>query len=248
MACKLTDKEFRSHIATRDLRALETYALAHTRIRFECCVDGHIWKAKPANIMGGGGCPVCANRELKGCNTVLETHGDWLLIDISTGKHPKARMAIDTDVFTAHVATESKGRIGATKQITSKYIAAIYREKGRTIRIHIDVLPLKNGLETDHIKHGTMSFVDNRRSNLRRVTGSQNGMNQGIRKNNVSGVTGVGWDNRRGKWVVQLMKDRKTVYFGRFDQITEAVKARKQAEREYFGEFAFKKGADYALV
>ena len=179
----------------------------------------------------------------KGTNKIIEDHGDWLLVDISTPKHPDATMAVDTDVFEAH----DGGRIYALKSKSVKYIYAFYnrsvlddgRRKQKHIQFHRDVIDVGEGMEVDHIKHGAMSFIDNRRSNLREATCSQNCMNTSMKKNNTSGIKGVCWDKSTGKWTSKIMKDGKRIFLGCFDNIDFAIGARQQAEREMFGEFAY---------
>lgn len=53
-----------------------------------------------------------------------------------------------------------------------------------------------NNLYIDHI-HGNKTKNDNRKSNLRIATPSQNMMNKPLLKNNTSGVTGVSWNKRK---------------------------------------------------
>ena len=43
-----------------------------------------------------------------------------------------------------------------------------------------------------------------------------------------------------GKWRVRIWKDYKTYTIGHYDTKEEAIKARIDAEKEYFGEFANK--------
>ena len=60
-----------------------------------------------------------------------------------------------------------------------------------------------DGISTmpDHI-HGKQSRNDNRKSNLRIVTKSQNNINQPVRKDNTSGIKGVNWNKDLNKWRV----------------------------------------------
>lgn len=58
-----------------------------------------------------------------------------------------------------------------------------------------------------------------------------------IRETNTSGVTGVYYDKSRGKWTAEIMFKKKKYYLGRFEKKEDAVKARKQAEEKYFGEY-----------
>lgn len=164
-------------------------------------------------------------------NVILEDNGDWLLIDISTNKFPGSSMAIDSDVWNLH----SGARVRAFTDKNYKYIRAAYHNRGATTYLHKDVI---RGSEIDHIIHGSMSFVDNRASNLRSVTHSQNLMNQGIRTDNKSGTTGVCWSKRNGKWRSSIKKNGKQIHLGDFDNIEFAIGARQQAEKEFFGEFA----------
>lgn len=87
----------------------------------------------------------------------------------------------------------------------------------------------------DHIKANTK--FNNRKSNLRITTQSKNSMNRSICKNNTTGVTGV--YHRRNKWYSMIMKDGENINLGYFDKFDDAVKARKEAEDKYFGEFSY---------
>lgn len=85
----------------------------------------------------------------------------------------------------------------------------------------------------DHIDRNTSN---NRISNLRPATQSQNHQNQGPSRRNTSGVKGVSWDKCRGKWKLHIGVERKTTQ-ARFNTKEEAIAARKRAEEKYFGEF-----------
>lgn len=101
---------------------------------------------------------------------------------------------------------------------------------------------LPEGFLVDHINHDKL---DNRRSNLRLVTRSQSQMNRRRQSNNKSGVTGVNWEIRDKKWHSRIKVAGKTVHLGYFDDFNQAVAARKKAEEEYFGEFAYGAGAGF---
>jgi hypothetical protein len=59
--------------------------------------------------------------------------------------------------------------------------------------------------------------------------------NQGMRKNNTSGKTGVSWNEERQKWVASICLRNNPTSLGRFDTYEEAVKVREKAEMEYMG-------------
>lgn len=56
-------------------------------------------------------------------------------------------------------------------------------------------------------------------------------------KANKSGVTGVNWDKSRGKWMAGIRFQGKRYNLGRFDDISDAISARKEAEKAIFGSF-----------
>lgn len=56
-------------------------------------------------------------------------------------------------------------------------------------------------------------------------------------KVNRSGVTGVNWDKSRGKWMASIRFQGKKYNLGRFDDIADAISARKEAEKAIFGSF-----------
>lgn len=95
-----------------------------------------------------------------------------------------------------------------------------------------------NNLYIDHI-HGNKTRNDNRKSNLRTATPSQNTMNKSLLKNNTSGVTGVSWNKRKGEWESYITIDDKRKGLGYFSNFDDAVAARKDAEEKYFGEYSY---------
>jgi hypothetical protein len=88
------------------------------------------------------------------------------------------------------------------------------------------------------IDHINGNRADNRACNLRLVTNQQNQWNAGIAKNNKSGVKGVYWSPRLGRWVAQITKDYKTRALGSTPCIGQAIRLRMDAERAEFGEYA----------
>ena len=87
----------------------------------------------------------------------------------------------------------------------------------------------------DHINHDKS---DNRKSNLRMCTVAQNNFNKGLSKNNTSGIIGVYWSKKDRKWRSRIMINRKSISLGMFNNLEDAIRARLQAEVNYFGEYA----------
>ena len=92
--------------------------------------------------------------------------------------------------------------------------------------------------QIDHINSITN---DNRWCNLREATPSQNKQNEGIRKDNISGYRGVSYYKRIKKWRARITANGKERWLGYYDNIEDAIKARKKAELKYFGEFIYVK-------
>ena len=90
-------------------------------------------------------------------------------------------------------------------------------------------------LEIDHI-NGVK--VDNRLSNLRDISTSENARNRGANSNNTTGFKGVSFIRRHGKWRADIMLDRKPYYLGRFDTPEEAHGAYCEAANRLHGEYA----------
>ena len=100
--------------------------------------------------------------------------------------------------------------------------------------LHRIIMDDPEDLLVDHINRNPL---DNRRENLRIVTQQENNMNQGINKNNKSGVSGVCRDKKSNKWRAQIMYKYKKIYLGCFDTLEDAAKAREDGEIKYFGDF-----------
>lgn len=80
------------------------------------------------------------------------------------------------------------------------------------------------------IDHINRCRTDNRFANLRVVSNAENQHNGSVRKNNRSGVHGVSWDEKRGKWLAKICVNRKQKHLGLFVDLGDAARARRQAE------------------
>jgi len=68
-------------------------------------------------------------------------------------------------------------------------------------------------------------------------TQQENLINRTIQSNNSSGVTGVSFDKFRNKWSCEITKGGKVLFKKRFNKKEDAIKKRKELEKEYFKEF-----------
>ena len=78
---------------------------------------------------------------------------------------------------------------------------------------------------------------DNRLANLREATPQENARNRSPESKNQSGRTGV-YRTASGKWSAGIGHDGKTNYLGCFECFPDAIAARCEAEKHYFGDFA----------
>lgn len=84
--------------------------------------------------------------------------------------------------------------------------------------------------DIDHINH---CKTDNRMSNLRSVTRSQNLRNMSLLKRNTSGRVGVSWIKAENKWCAQICVQNKIHLLGNYTHFYDAVAARERAEEKY---------------
>lgn len=96
------------------------------------------------------------------------------------------------------------------------------------------------GMQVDHING---DGLDNRRSNLRAATPSQNSQNIGKRRTNTSGYKGVSRLSNSPKWRAQIRSADKSqgcngkVYLGVFDTPEQAYAAYCEANKRLHGEY-----------
>jgi hypothetical protein len=107
--------------------------------------------------------------------------------------------------------------------------------KRKTIYMHRLIAGTPQGLETDHINGNKL---DNRISNLRHATTSQNQHNRGAPVTSPSGVKGVLWHSRLKKWRVRIKVQGREIHVGLFDSFETACVARQLAAERLCGEFA----------
>lgn len=82
-------------------------------------------------------------------------------------------------------------------------------------------------LQIDHIDR---NVKNNRIENLRLVTPRENSLNRKKFRTNTSGCTGI--DKKNGKWRVRINDSGVRKEIGYFDNLDEAIKARRNYENE----------------
>jgi len=130
----------------------------------------------------------------------------------------------------------SNGRAYAVREIDNK---AVY--------MHRLILNSRKSQEVDHRKHlSEIKVVDNRRSNLRACTRTQNLANQSRLKLSIKrpfkGVAQCDYFGKRGMttaWKAGVTVAGKLLYFGRYKKALMAAVAYDAAAMFLFGEFAY---------
>lgn len=100
----------------------------------------------------------------------------------------------------------------------------------KTIWMHREISNPPEHLEVDHINRNTL---DNRKKNLRHVTHKQNMQNQGLRKNNSTGIKGISYNKTFQKYVVQIQLNGKQTYLGVYEFLDSAITALKLAKLQH---------------
>lgn len=160
---------------------------------------------------------------------VILTHGvqKEMTIELSEG------FKCELDDCDAHLVLGKKLKLIRKPPSRTLYVGFFSNRKIRTI--HREILNPPPGKQVDHING---NGLDNRRSNLRLATKSQNMANVRLTKSNKSGVKGVHWRNREKRWVAQLTFQGKTTQLGYFRNIQDAQKKYDDEALKFFGEFA----------
>jgi len=109
------------------------------------------------------------------------------------------------------------------------------KQKGRAAFLHRFIMNAPDGIQVDHINQDPL---DNRRSNLRFATNSQNCCNKGRHIDNASGFKGVWWNKRRGTFHAEIEHNGKRYHLGCFATAEVAARAYDVAALVLHGEFA----------
>jgi len=90
----------------------------------------------------------------------------------------------------------------------------------------------------ENIDHINTVRSDNRISNLREATNSQNNFNSPMKPNNTTGFKGVSWSKRDKKYRAQISANGQRRLIGVFDDPQDAAHAYNMAAARLHGEFA----------
>ena len=146
-----------------------------------------------------------------------------LILDDKFGNE-KCRVKIDEEDL-------QKVRTGKWSHCSSNGYCIRYIEGKATI-LHSVILGKKKGYISDHINGDKL---DNRKSNLRFATYQENNCNRAKMKGVY--LSSYYKNKKQKKWVAHIIYKGKFKYLGLFDNESDALKVREEAEVKYFGKF-----------
>lgn len=123
------------------------------------------------------------------------------------------------------------------------YVSA--RINGKKTRMHRFILSAPIGILVDHINTNTL---DNRRSNLRLATKSQNDMNRRKQHNKSSIYKGVRLIKKNKHWSAQIKLNGQVQHLGTYTDEVAAAQAYNNAAINLFGEYARLNEIDQIIV
>lgn len=104
---------------------------------------------------------------------------------------------------------------------------------GRLYKAHRVIWLWMTGVMPDEIDHEEGIRNNNRFANLRNGTHGGNMLNKSKRRDNKSGVCGVGWHKTDRRWVAHITVNNRQIRLGGFIRKEDAIAARRAAEKEY---------------
>lgn len=154
--------------------------------------------------------------KIKGFENYAISNGG-IVINIKTGKEIKQR----TNKYgykRVNLYANSKMKVVNTHKIVAN--------------AYLDKIENKNSI--DHINGDK---TDNRVSNLRYCNASENMRNSAISSRNKSGIRGVNFHKKTGKYRASICHNNKSIHIGYYDNCEDAKNARQLKANQLFGEF-----------
>lgn len=114
------------------------------------------------------------------------------------------------------------------------HLYTVYARRANSILLHRVIMRAPKEMKVDHISG---DGLDNRRSNLRLATPSQNQFNKRRSVANTSGFKGVSWISEHRKWKAAIRHSGRTDFLGYFQTAEEAAQAYANASLKIHGQF-----------
>lgn len=112
------------------------------------------------------------------------------------------------------------------------------RVNGKRYANHRLIFLMHHGYLPEFIDHIDGNRSNNCIDNLRPASRQQNNCNAHIRSDNTSGIKGVNWHKKTGKWTVRVQTNKKREWLGLFDDLELAQLVAIEARNKYHEEFA----------
>ena len=155
-----------------------------------------------------------------------------------TQKQLKQSLSYDplTGVFIRLISNSNRSQAGAVcGTVLTNQDGKSYIRIGLNGKYHyghrLAWLYVKGLFPKDQIDHEDGDGLNNKFSNLRNVTNSENGKNARLPTHNTSGSIGV--NKMKGKWRAEIKVNQKHIHLGLFLLKRDAISARKNAEIKY---------------
>jgi hypothetical protein len=161
----------------------------------------------------------------------LVIQGDIVMVPLTRGCHAVIDAAdiplVEGSNWSAIVSKRRKAvYAGRVKQVAGQQ---------KMILLHRHLMSAPDGMQVDH-KDG--DGLNCRRENMRLCTHADNQINKGVRVGTRSGLKGVSWEERAGRWKSEITLRGKKKWLGYFDTPDAAHAAYVRAAIDLHGEFA----------
>jgi hypothetical protein len=145
----------------------------------------------------------------------------------------------DTGLFTWLKSNGRRAKVGNVAGCKNKGYIVIKINRKRHLAHRLAYLYMAGNFPENLIDHINHIRDDNRWTNLRDATCSQNDANRVKQKNNTSGYKGVRWNKTTKKWRAKIRYMNKDIHIGVYTTPQEASEAYKKKAIELHGEFAY---------
>lgn len=137
---------------------------------------------------------------------------------------------IDEDDF--EIVSRHKWSLAVRTESHSKREYAQAFVDGKMVLMHRLIIGANPGEIVDHV---CGDGLDNRRSNLRKATPSENNQNQPMQGHNPWGFKGV--SPNKNRWRARIRLNGNEIHLGTFDTREQAAHAYDDAARQLYGQF-----------
>lgn len=231
--CEICGKEFWGRKENKYCSRKCYYQSRIKKLEKVCPICGRKFITRPFRLKNGKGL-YCSNKCVNVANhkyndiEIKDTHAEIIIISKKFGE---VRALIDIeDVEKCKHHTWS---LNYCKPLDSFYAITSFslgKKKRKTVPLHRFIMGFPEDKSIDHINHNTL---DDRKQNLKVCTHFENMQNKKVKA--TSGYVGVSYYPKRNRWVAKITVKRKTINLGTFDNLEDAIEARKEGEQKYFG-------------